>query len=361
LVGTFSVPTAMPKPGQVTSYAPHAPTAIKLEPNSYVLLRIGGTLQAEQNPYILGTKPGQGAISYTAFESSQSTGRGATSLWLHPGGNSWLPPAGGENLTGYFLPDPADGRDLILLVRVGTASADLWAQRGMLSGKYLPGWYCFEEYPYCAASETGKFAEPGNAVPNKWIEDYWLKQSHTITATKIAEPLSVDGPAVVAPGDSGTFTASPWSDLRLRNKAGILPRVWWVWWPGDTTAVPNPYVRPEVLPCSDQACTFAPAVSGRLRVYTDVEGAPVDAERIVKVQQQHLQLTCSRYSLDRGQTVNCSATATPAGMLDSIRWRFVDTAGHVIDSAGPSSWGGQMIVGGTISVRALLNGSPVAG
>jgi hypothetical protein len=366
LVGTFSFPTAaMPAPGQVTSYVRPAPTPIKLEPNSYVLLRIGGTLQAEQNPYILGTKPGQGAISYTAFESAQRTGRGATNLWLHTGGSSWLPPEGGENLTGYFLPDPADGQDLILLVRVGAASADLWAERGRLPGTSLPGWYCFEEYPYCGASETGKFAEPGNAVPNKWIEDYWVKQSHTITATKIAEPLSVDGPAVVAPGDSATFAATPWGELRLRDKAGILPRVWWVWWPGDTTAVPKPYVRPKVLPCDDPSCSFAPTVSGRLRVQTYVEGAPVDAERIVKVQQQRLQLSCPA-TVVRGSTIECKVEVVSAGTSrwEVTGWKFVSLDGQEevepVDPAQQSSqrWAGPMVRSGTVHVTATVSGQP---
>jgi hypothetical protein len=192
-----------------------------------------------------------------------------------------------------------------------------------------------------------------------WIEDYWLKQSHTITATRIAEPLSVDGPAVVAPGKSATFTGKPWGDLRLRNKAGILPRVWWVWWPGDTTAVPNPYVRPEVLPCDGQSCTYAPAMSGRLRVQTHVEGAPVEAERIVKVAEQRLELTCPA-SVQRAATVRCTVTAVPAGTLDSLRWAFVDTAGNTTgDSTGHLSWGGTMVVGGRMAVSARLNGMRV--
>ena len=360
LIGTYSVPTAMPLPDQVTSYARHAPTSLTLNPNSYVLLRVGGTLQAVRNPYILGTTPGEGPISYTAAESYAATARGATHLWLLGNGGSWAPPAGGEFLTGYFRPDPGDGRDMILLVRVGTTPTTVWSQRDRLPGKQLQGYYCFDSRPYCSYEEEGTFARPGEDN-GKFVENYWLQQSHTITATAISEPLSVDGPDAVAPGGTATFTATPWGNLRLRNQVGILPRVWWIWYPSDTTAVPNPNVRAEVLFCRDQSCPFAPTVSGRLRVQTYVEGAPVDAERLVRVQQQRLELKCDRYSIVRGNTVQCSATAQPGGTLDSIRWAFTDGAGNPVgDSTGTASWGGTMVVGGRIAVTARLNSAPVA-
>ena len=357
LIGTYSVPTAMPLPGQRTSYAEHAPTGIPLAPNSYVLLRVGGTLQAVRNPYILDTKPGDGPISYSAFESYEATARGATHLWLLGSGGTWVPPAGGEILTGYFRPDPGDARDMILLVRVGPTPAQLWSHRDPLPGRQLY-YYCFEIYPYCRITEEGTFARPGENN-GQWIENYWLQQSHTVTATAIAEPLTVDGPDAVAPGDTATFTATPWGSLRLRNQVGIRPRVWWIWYPNDTTAVPNPKVRPEVLFCRDQSCPFAPAQSGRLRVQTFVEGAPVEAERFLRVQQQRLELKCNA-QLDRGDDLRCTASANPAGVLDSIRWEFADSAGHTIQGpAGATFWEGRMVVGGTMRVTARLNGLPV--
>ena len=349
----------MPLPGQRTSYAEHAPTGIPLTPNSYVLLRVGGTLQAVRNPYILDTKPGDGPISYSAFESYEATARGATHLWLLGSGGTWVPPAGGEILTGYFRPDPGDARDMILLVRVGPTPAQLWSHRDPLPGRQLY-YYCFEIYPYCSITEEGKFARPGENN-GQWIENYWLQQSHTVTATAIPEPLTVDGPDAVSPGDTATFTATPWGSLRLRNQVGILPRVWWIWYPNDTTAVPNPKVRPEILFCRGPSCPFAPAQSGRLRVQTFVEGAPVDAERIVKLQQHSLELSCPD-SVERGSSARCTARAVPSGTLDSIRWTFTDTAGiaTTTDTSGTADWAGKMVMGGRVSVSARLNDTPVA-
>jgi hypothetical protein len=231
----------------------------------------------------------------------------------------------------------------------------------MLTGKRLSGWFCGWGYPYCAASETEKIAEPNGVYT--WIEDYWLKQSHTITATRIAEPLSVDGPAVVAPGKSATFTGKPWGDLRLRNKAGIFPRVWWVWWPGDTTAVPNPYVRPEVLPCDGQSCTYAPAMSGRLRVHTFVEGAPVEVDRLVRVRKEQLELKCNgaqdSVRITRADEVSCEAS----GATDIVGWEFrADSSGYRNPAEGGTpfrgiAWKGRVVLSGTVTVEARVAGA----
>jgi hypothetical protein len=355
LVGSYTTPSPrMPPPGEITSSDELKQTPITLEPNSYFLVRIGGTLYAERNPFHPGTTEGAGAISYSAVESSLMTGRGQTHLRLYTGS-----PPGGLDYLSYFRPD-ANGRDLILLVRTGSAPADLWSHRDRMAGGTWPGWYCLADFPYCSLSETEKIAVPTLGGIHKWIEDYWLKQAHTITVTKIPEPLVLDGPAAVPPGGTATFTASAWGDLQLRErKSPGFPGVRWFWYPNDTTGIP-PLPARSICWTAEPICHFEPKESGRLHAWSYVDGALVEANKIVRVQQQQLRLTCSRYSLDRGQTVNCSANASPSGTLDSIRWRFVDTAGHVIDSAGPSSWGGHMIVGGTITVQALLNGSPVA-
>jgi hypothetical protein len=101
-------------------------------------------------------------------------------------------------------------------------------------------------------------------------------------------------------------------------------------------------------------------VSGRLRVQTFVEGALVNADRVVRVQQQRLELKCNA-RLDRGDNLRCTALANPTGVLDSIQWEFTDSAGHTIPGPGGATfWEGGMVVGGTMKVTARLNGLPVA-
>jgi hypothetical protein len=250
---------------------------------------------------------------------------------------------------------------MIVLVRVGAAPLKVWTQRDMMTGTYLPGWYCFPNVPYCR--EEVDIAYPGSGV-NQWLEDYWLIESHTVTAMAIPEPLSMEGPEVVAPGDSATFTANPSSsDLRLRDRNGQPSRFFWLWYANDTIPASPPASSPTIV-CLGQlqaTCQFEPKVSGRLRVQTFVEGALVNVDRVVRVQQQRLELSCPS-SVVRASTVQCTVSAVPTGTIDSVRWAFVDTAGHTIrdDSTGLVSWTGPIVVGGRVSVSAKLNGQRVS-
>lgn len=360
LIGTYVPPTAaMPKPDQVTSAAEPARTGIKLQPDTYTLLRIGGTLQAVKNPYLAGTLPGEGAISYSAVQSSESTGRGATSAWL-VGPGSWVPPEGGEYLTGHFRPD-AGGRDLILLVRTG-AAAELWAGRDKLPGRQRSGGYCLGP-PYCGLGDI-LVAKPGSGG-GMYIEDFWLTQAHTITATRVPEPLKVQGPDAVPPGSAVTFTAAPWGELRLRDPVGISPRVWWIWYPNDTTAVPNPNVRPTVLPCRIHACDYTPSSSGRLRVQTYVEGAWVDAERMVRVAQVGVALDCvgdlGSNRVTRGKEIVCTAKKNPetaAGEFTVVQWSFEGRPRSDGEATAPT-WRGIMAESGEVVVQARIGTGPV--
>ena len=73
LVGSYSAPTAQPLPGVITSYQPPTHSTITVQPNRYVLLRISGTLRAQDNPYRLGAVPDRIVASYTPVEAGQST------------------------------------------------------------------------------------------------------------------------------------------------------------------------------------------------------------------------------------------------------------------------------------------------
>lgn len=75
-----------------------------------------------------------------------------------------------------------------------------------------------------------------------WIEDFYIAQPHEVSATLVPGPLALNAPAAVVVGDSATFTAQPYSGLRLRYRNGTAASVTWRWYPGDTLVQPDPYI-----------------------------------------------------------------------------------------------------------------------
>jgi hypothetical protein len=77
-----------------------------------------------------------------------------------------------------------------------------------------------------------------------------------------------------------------------------------------------------------------------------------------------LKLTCndreSHVELSRGSEMTCNASAEPSGTLTDLQWEFVDSAGRVTPGPAGQSWGGRLVVGGQIRVRALLNGDSIS-
>ena len=77
-------------------------------------------------------------------------------------------------------------------------------------------------------------------------------------------------------------------------------------------------------------------------------------------QQPELRLTCTPAGpVRRGDSVACVATAVPAGaVVSDLAWHFEDAAGRVL--AGPTgadSWGGTLVVGGTVKVSGKVDGA----
>jgi hypothetical protein len=72
----------------------------------------------------------------------------------------------------------------------------------------------------------------------------------------------------------------------------------------------------------------------------------------------HLTLNCPS-SVERGSSMTCTATAV-GGQMTDVAWSFTDTAGNVITAPAStgSSWGGRMVVGGTMRVTAKVAGVP---
>jgi hypothetical protein len=82
-------------------------------------------------------------------------------------------------------------------------------------------------------------------------------------------------------------------------------------------------------------------------------------------QERHLQLACTPNPVTRGDVIHCTASkdsASPPAELTEIRWEFSgedfkypdDAAGDPVPSG--STWGGEMAMSGTVTVRAKLGG-----
>lgn len=144
LLGTYTMPTGIAQPREVTTRVPLHALPITLQADRYILLRVGGTMLVEKNPWRPNATAGAAVASYSSFESAQSTGRGHTNVWLRPTG-AYAPPQGGEKLSYHFRAD-AGGGDEILLVKVGTGGAELWAEREQMPGAALKFGFCLVVY-----------------------------------------------------------------------------------------------------------------------------------------------------------------------------------------------------------------------
>lgn len=385
-LGSYNTPTSIPStPGVGSSYLPAAPTTLYIPPNSYGLIRITGRIQLEGNPWL----PGGGMVgSYTAVQA-QSASVGRTRLWVRFDGQT-EPPAGG--IEPLIRPD-ANGEDMIALIRTNGQGATIWAGRDRLPVVEMFNGWCIQR-PYCGSTETQE--ESVGFYDRLYVEQAYVAQSSTVTLTQIPEPLVVTGPAgAVTPDQSVTVTVSPAAGMKLRHPQAETADVTWLWYWDNVGAEPDPNGGSEIIPCHGTSCTFTPGGSGRIRVATWVEGAPVDVwSDIIRTDHDSCQtqppvgdtpdpgasiqstgsdcgplpdtptltLTCSGLNgageVTRGGTIACRAVAVPSGTPQATRWSFTTERGDTITGpAGTLSWGGKVVIGGTMHVSATLDGA----
>ncbi|HEX8393941.1 MAG TPA: hypothetical protein VF665_16480 [Longimicrobium sp.] len=348
VLGSYAAPTPMANPGKITTYQEPAAAPIPLAPYSYTLLRITGTMEVQKNPFIYGVKPGEGLASYSAVRSRVSTSGGATRVWIRWSGQAYPT----TEVSGFQAAE--DGRDVMVLVRTQGTAGEVWVGRNGMSNTRMFTGFCIADHPYCSASDV----QPKDWYPIT-IEDFWISQSHTVTGTQVMEPLRIEGPAAVATGTPGTFRAATWGGLRFRNAMGNREAFRWNFYPGDTTATPNP-VESQTLPCGDTiACTFVPLRSGRLRLYTHVEGASVEArDFIVKVREPEVVVQCPA-KVPSGVTATCTARLEPATSATSFvvqNWSFSGSAQPASQSGDLKQWQFKPAETGTAAVEALVGG-----
>jgi hypothetical protein len=202
--------------------------------------------------------------------------------------------------------------------------------------------------------------KPGSATMGVYGPMYYMSSDQKVTARVIPSPLRVNAPADVGKGEVVTFSVSPTGDFKFRMPDWRPHFVYWRYFPGDTAARPNPFGPRQDVPCDSIVCRWEPPTSGRMWAFTYVDGFGVEAKsQVVRLDSAELELICPD-SIMRGQRIDCAVRAKPRGELTDMRWRFADDAGHQIPGPNEYVWGGPMVISGTISVSANLNGLPVA-
>lgn len=217
------------------------------------------------------------------------------------------------------------------------------------------------------AYTTGGVGSCGDPTSGIYHKGYFVSGSHEITVTQIPAPIEINAPERVGKNEVAHFSVQPYGDLRWLNPPGAgVPegRRAWYYLAGDTVegGAPYPGQGQFISHCwTEPVCEYKPEVSGRMRVAAYVEGRYATWKSpIVRVVDSELKLTCSDTVVVRGSGMTCTAEAKPSGTLTDIQWEFVDSAGRVNPGPTGTSWGGRMVVGGQMRVRALLNGDSTA-
>jgi hypothetical protein len=198
---------------------------------------------------------------------------------------------------------------------------------------------------------------------------YLLSGGQTVRLRAIPPPLGISGPADLAPGESGTYTAAPLFGLQLANPYGahhLPPGAYgWTFHPGDTAAAPRKRVDVAVpmWHCQNQpTCEYAPPQSGRLAVFAYVEDQLVGAySGVIRVDSAKVEVACNGHrdslSLTRGEIIDCRANSPSTS--SPVRWAFVaDSSPYQNPAPGGTAfagpvWKGEMILSGKIMASVL--------
>lgn len=204
---------------------------------------------------------------------------------------------------------------------------------------------------------------------------YKLGGGYTVTATAVPSPFRV---TESAPDESGTitYTAEPLYGLQFMNpfSFGHLPPgdLVWKFFPGDSLPDTPDFSWPGwyMYDCERKlVCRFRPPVPGRMQVSAFVElrtatvrskpeGAPVPEEPKLTLQCKG---SSDSVTVERGTGIDCRAEVSPAGG-GPIAWEFVaDSSAYRNPANGGTphrgtSWSGKMVLSGTITARATVEG-----
>lgn len=281
--------------------------------------------------------------------------------------------AGGASPSRYYAKQHPDGDGTAFVLARASYDRVLWASRSGLGTGCL---------------KVGGVCDPNNRQPQ-----YFLSGQQSVTLHSIPVPLSVTGPAGVATGQPGAFTATVVENLPADLDANGNKRVFWYFMEGDTLATPGGGTLRNVTACNTTlACSYAPVKNGRMKVTAYVHGhALTGYSQVVRIGLVDpcagtasasgasfncqepipaLVLTCPA-SVMRTNTITCTVSAQPSGALTDIRWTFkpdpvmihpkvgpVEMAGTVSETTTEPKWEGPLVLPGMITVHATLDSRP---
>jgi hypothetical protein len=304
-----------------TELTPFAGTS----PDAWVIVRITGNFMAERNPACLAAEagaPNWGCPTATGISSftERLSYMGPVRVWRQSGTSK------------QQLQVRAGGGGGIALMHGRNA--------GMLSARVhlsVPSWQM-----------------PGKDP----IPAYFISGEYTVTALEIPAPVELTESAGDGTG-MRRYSLQPLHGLEFVNPTEpyywayrSTPNASWRFIPDRGTAKP-------VGDCDDKTvCTYKPAGAGEMEVTTYVEGQRVTVRSSgVPYVPPELVLDCGPNPVTRGGDLNCTVSSEPGGSLTDIAWLFRDDEGHDIPGPSALSWGGTMVIGGTVSVSARLDGA----
>jgi hypothetical protein len=151
---------------------------------------------------------------------------------------------------------------------------------------------------------------------------------------------------------------------------GAIANTTWRFAPNDTLAIPRgpgsnggTYVLSQCAGMS--SCAFVPPwyyKSGRVYVNGTVDGLNYTGPQAVTQpiwvdRQPELTMTCTPGTVTRGDQVSCTASTMPSGaQLEVKQWAFTGAPVPIADTTDATSWSGRLVVGGTVSVTASVEG-----
>jgi hypothetical protein len=112
------------------------------------------------------------------------------------------------------------------------------------------------------------------------------------------------------------------------------------------------------------SCSSPDGLGATIAYYLFSGGFTLTVTEVVQQQPATLVLECNgargAVSVERGASLSCAARTEPAGgQVTDARWTFRDTQGDgpaITGPAGQNTWSGPMVVGGTVTLAAKVNG-----